>query len=654
MSSEKSPTVSRQTQSLIEALNAQIPGGAANEEECTVCDLIEQRLGRRTDTCAPLTSEALRNRPALSSSARQGLAYETCSEPILSARAHQDEPVNTPKIRLALTEDAPWQSTIGELNAALALAMSHLEENAKTPEAIGPQQKRGADRLDKSSAARGQGDLLTLREELAVHAPDLVEGTSASEPDYINAGVIEPSIRPDRRWRIGVRSALQLGGLAMLILTLGLLPFTPSVLVGLMPEAPATATPKARPSTALAIASTSPSSSQPTKELPAALPERHPAPSLPKAQSVELSLERIYRGKPGMTLALPISAKQPIGSQAGAFAAIRGFPSGSTLSQGQALGPNLWTVPLDDLAGLKICLPADAPDVSLMTIEAFDAQSALLAQAAFVVVATHPAEPTLPASKPNAPAPAVQIPVPHFKQDIAGWSNARGSSNKDNSVFLMVSARHRQHAIEPELSWSNIQPRQNLVHVALAMEDIPRVANSGTSASPPPQYSAGRLELSNATDDPRLSRTESKATADRPEGMDDLSHWQPYKPQPDLARLVKRPQYAAKPPPPAENDNGDETEQPHAKIKSPAARIHREEPPVSAKPSNDRETKTIPPTSSSRGNKQAGGISRGGPVPRRNSPASANAPTRASGGAVGSAEVKTRLRQELMDSSKGI
>jgi hypothetical protein len=430
----------------------------------------------------------------------------------------------------------------------------------------------------------------------------------------------------------------------------------------LMSEAPVLAKSKERPLPELAAAIAPPSAGQPInqmKEPTETPPVRHASPIPPPKPRVEFTLERIYRGQPGQTLALPISAKLPLGPQTGAFVALRGFPTGATLSHGQGLGPSLWTVPLDNLAGLKIRLPADAPDVSLITIEAFDAQSSLLANAAFVVVAARPVEPKTIALAPVARPPAAPATASRFQQDVAGWSSTRDTTSKDDALALMVSARHRQLSIERELTWSNMQPRQNLVHVALVVDTVPSAAPSAAKSekdvSVTPHQPVGRLELLNANHDSRNLRTDFQATGKRPAEKDDDSHWRSYKPKPDLARLVKRPELAAKSPPPAlaNNDDDEDSEARRVKVHSPGPRAQREDPPAPATSSKEREVR-VAPQNSSRGHKQTVGNALGGPEPRRSTSGSATPSAIASGASVGNGETKARLRRELMDPSKGI
>lgn len=663
MSNEQIPKNSPHTRSLIDALNSQIPGIAANEEECTVCDLIEQRLGRRSDACAPQSSETLTEQPILSSSAMQGLPYASKDHPSLLAPAQQEGYSSSRLSHEEFPQDVPWQGTIGELNAALALAMSHLDENAHAQDPIGLEQN-GTARSPEANHALSDYDRLqmqvsTTHGDLSEYAPNPVESYVEHEDAPIDAAANQLQTRKRRRRRFSARDTVQFAALAVLIISLGFLPFAVSTIGELMSEAPVLAKSTERPLPELAAAIAPSPAGQPVKQIkePAATPPaRHATPIPQPKPRVEFTLERIYRGQSGQTLALPISAKLPLGPQTGAFVALRGFPAGATLSHGQGLGPSLWTVPLDSLAGLKIKLPADAPDVSLITIEAFDAQSSLLANAAFVVVAARAAEQKAFALAPAAMVPATPAPAPRLQQDVAGWSSKSDAIDNEDARTLMVSARHRQMSIERELTWSNIQPRQNLVHVSLAPVAGRPAASAETKVNTAPLHSVGHLELSNANHDPRNMRQENNAPAGKPAGVDDISHWRPYKPAPDLTRLVKRPQPATKQPlkAPAEIDEDDEPEPTRVKVKSPSSRAFREEPSASEKPSKDREIKEVPSTASSRGNKQTGGNALGGPVPRRGSPVLSPPPVKASGAATGSAGAKTRMRQELMDPSKGI
>ncbi len=661
MSNEETPVKSPQTRSLIEALNATFSRAtdteiaADNEEECTVCDLIERRLGHRSNDCAPTSFETAQDLPVLSSSAREGLAHWSMNDLSPIDSSHREDSGSPLDSREEPPEEASWQSTIGELNATLALAMSHLGENAPAPTPALSQRHEYAARIPGSRNDRGHDESAVSREDK--FASDMAFDNSAEdfEPAQYDGRAHERPARRDSRKRFSVRGSLQLAAVAILVLSLGALPFVPSILDGWVLDAPVVEASKERPSIKFAeVNALAPGNHQAREQAPP-LANVQEAFGAPKTPSVEITLDPIFRGRAGQTLALPISANLKPGAQAGAFAVLRGFPSGTKLSQGQALGPNLWTTPFNSLAGLKITLPVDAPDVSLITVEVFDVQRGLLAKAACAVVATRAAE-----ANSVAPAAVERKPTAHSHQEFASWPSAGEATGFDDRVALMVSARHRQLPVDRDLSWANIQPRMNLVHLLFAITASSHVEN----APPPVPVSApsprDNAAAPNVNPGPGNHRSDLIVATNSAAISDATGHWRSYKPEPDRTRLVKLHRPAAKRLLPVADDGDDDdastpslaVEPGRDKSKTPSPRAHREEPIAPEKSTKVRDSKHLPPDLVNRKNVPTRGDALGGPVPRKS--ASAPPTDKVKSATTSGSETKLRLRHELLDGSKGI
>jgi hypothetical protein len=415
-----------------EEASGEAPGG--DPEECIECDIIEQRLGRRSQACMPLESDGDGEVFTLSRSARLGhdcddagpseagaqlaagvwqdhrrgdLLEETrfsridhvepdhaIAQGLLGLR-HQppaDDDVSQEGVALAshtemaaawpMDQGEPadsWQSTFHELNAALAFAKTRLRTDASVRAM-----------WDGHQAWPGVTDPHAYGDVPFVQEP--IDDVSYELP----LAPIPPAPRPGRQAtrlrfggvarhlaaRVTASGSPLLACLALLIVSMGMLPFAPALLGGLIFELADGTVPAVRwdllsPEVRSVAAKAIPKSDASTSVRP------------PAARGL-LTVTKINRTQPGGVVTIAVKAALTDGDVAGAFAVLRDYPAGATFSQGQALGPNLWTLPADQLGELRMNVPQDAFDITLMTIEALSADSILLAQASTVIVVERP------------------------------------------------------------------------------------------------------------------------------------------------------------------------------------------------------------------------------------------------------------------------
>ena len=479
------------------------------QEECIECDIIERRFGRRSAACAPPAPDGIEEIFALSRSARidygtdgaealpasdAGTAHAAAASPALAdlclaaeSSGGPDSTSGAATETLAGTrhDTQPWKDTFEELNAALKLAKSRLRAEGQS---LVDGDRHEAWRDDGMGLGEGGG---ALRQQQPSNVPSPAMPGIASAP----ARPHQAATRRGRA-RVGSSSAGLLAGLAFLILAMGLLPFAPAVLGGLLEDGTHQGAAPGR------WDSIAPASNQAGERRPAGISGRaaelkSALPGSGPAVRGQLAAARIHRVRAGTPVSLNIKSGLGGEEHAGGFAILRDFPAGATFSHGQPLGPRLWTVPLDQLSSLQVQVPTDSPDVSLMIIEALNSESILLAQSMAVIVVDQGA------GGERARGNQVNAPRPNaIAKDVAfapGTSQPAG----DAEISLMTIARLQAPLRGSDMSWSNVEPRANLVHVVvsepftaravatpLSLPDTNALAGAAEPAAPNPSGEA--------------------------------------------------------------------------------------------------------------------------------------------------------------------
>ena len=178
----------------VDAAGSVQPGAVIEGEECVACDLIEQRLGRRTPACEPMGPEAASEVFTLSKSARvdHGAAggemasladdqtMDLAADGRTPSETGQDQaPDNGLVLHSGVVTDTnpskeedgePWQTTFDELNAALEFAKSRLHSEGQS-QADGDRHEAWPDRRPAGFVSGLEASGAIIRLETAEHAP---------------------------------------------------------------------------------------------------------------------------------------------------------------------------------------------------------------------------------------------------------------------------------------------------------------------------------------------------------------------------------------------------------------------------------------------------------------------------------------------------
>jgi TPR repeat protein len=125
-------------------------------------------------------------------------------------------------------------------------------------------------------------------------------------------------------------------------------------------------------------------------------------------QRIALRVLSAVEVAPASTTRLPIQITPAGAAGSNSFIRIRGLPPTAILSDGHAVGPGSWAVPLNALANLSIILPAGAQGSSEVTITLVDLDGHVLAEAKTSLVTASRA----PAPREVASAAGVTALIP--------------------------------------------------------------------------------------------------------------------------------------------------------------------------------------------------------------------------------------------------
>jgi hypothetical protein len=113
-----------------------------------------------------------------------------------------------------------------------------------------------------------------------------------------------------------------------------------------------------------------------------------PAPSAPaqQPQSLAISVASPLQVEPASRVRLPIQIGPPEALQKNSFVRIRGLPPEAALSEGYAIAPGSWAVPLTALPTLSLILPAGVHGQSDVAINLMSIDGGQLAEARMLLV----------------------------------------------------------------------------------------------------------------------------------------------------------------------------------------------------------------------------------------------------------------------------
>jgi formylglycine-generating enzyme required for sulfatase activity len=123
---------------------------------------------------------------------------------------------------------------------------------------------------------------------------------------------------------------------------------------------------------------------------------------------VAISVTTPLRAEPASRVRLPIEIRPPEAVPKNTFVRIHGLPPVAVLSEGHAIAPGSWAVPLNALPTLRVILPAGVQGQSDVAINLLNIDGSLLAETRtiFIVEVTSSAKPAQPAvAVPPPPTP---------------------------------------------------------------------------------------------------------------------------------------------------------------------------------------------------------------------------------------------------------
>jgi hypothetical protein len=147
-----------------------------------------------------------------------------------------------------------------------------------------------------------------------------------------------------------------------------------------------------------------------------------------EAQQVRAAIvvPAVVKAQPASKTPLPIRVTPPDAPARNSFIRIRGLPFAAALTEGHAIAPGAWAVPLNALASLNVILPVGIQGSSDISINLVSVEGAILAEAKLVLAIE-----AVPAAAPRTETPAarervVVPPLPPEERERALGLHAKG------------------------------------------------------------------------------------------------------------------------------------------------------------------------------------------------------------------------------------
>jgi hypothetical protein len=146
---------------------------------------------------------------------------------------------------------------------------------------------------------------------------------------------------------------------------------------------------------------------------PSGRPWPHPA-TAQQGQPVSLDVAAVTNAAPASRVRLPIEVRPRDALAKNSFIRIRGLPATAALSEGYAIAPGSWAVPLNGLASLMVILPVGLEGRSDVVVALVNVEGSILAEATTTLVVARAAAPPPPpasvAAPPNSTTRALSAP----------------------------------------------------------------------------------------------------------------------------------------------------------------------------------------------------------------------------------------------------
>src|SRR5262249_28864114 len=129
-----------------------------------------------------------------------------------------------------------------------------------------------------------------------------------------------------------------------------------------------------------------------------------------QSEQVTLEVAPITNAAPASRVRLPIQVRPRDGLAKNSFIRIRGLPATAALSEGYAIAPGAWAVPLNALPSLALIVLVGLEGKSDVVIALVNVEGSLLAEATTTLTITRQAAPPAPPA-PQATAPQPTAPA---------------------------------------------------------------------------------------------------------------------------------------------------------------------------------------------------------------------------------------------------
>jgi hypothetical protein len=146
-------------------------------------------------------------------------------------------------------------------------------------------------------------------------------------------------------------------------------------------------------------------------------------------QRVVIVIPAVIKAQPASRTRLPIEISSPEAPARNSFLRIRGLPVAAALSDGHAIAPGSWAVPLNVLPTLNIILPVGIQGSSDISINLVSVDGSVLAEARTVLaveVTPAAARPEPPGAPTGARETGLVPPLPPEERERAIGMHAKG------------------------------------------------------------------------------------------------------------------------------------------------------------------------------------------------------------------------------------
>jgi len=143
-------------------------------------------------------------------------------------------------------------------------------------------------------------------------------------------------------------------------------------------------------------------------------PGWHPPAAAQASDQVSLNVAPVTNATPASRVRLPIQVQARDGLVKNAFIRIRGLPATAALTEGYAIAPGAWAVPLNGLPSLMVIVPVGLEGKSEVVVALMNVEGSILAEATTTLSIARPAPPPVAAAPPPANSTTRALSAPQL------------------------------------------------------------------------------------------------------------------------------------------------------------------------------------------------------------------------------------------------